>query len=91
MTKTTVYLESDVALDLRRIAAVEGRSQAELIRDAIAAYTRGKKKPRIPGVGEFDSGHTDTSTRAEEILAEAARSGARSGTGRKKKLRGAGR
>ena len=87
MIKTTVYLESDIALSLRRIAAVQGCSQAELIRDALAAFTQGKKKPRIPGVGEFDSGQTDTSDRAEEILAQAAKSGA----WRRKRLRGAGR
>ena len=49
VTKTTVYLEPEIALDLRRIAAVEGRSQAELIRDALAAYTRGKEETADSG------------------------------------------
>jgi hypothetical protein len=36
-----VYLDPEVALALRQFAAVQGRSQAELIRDALAAYTQG--------------------------------------------------
>ena len=73
MTKTTVYLDADVALSLRRMAESQGRSQAELIRDALVKYTRKAKRPKIPGIGEFDSGHTDTSDRADEILKRAAK------------------
>lgn len=36
-----MYLDPEVALALRQFAAVQGRSQAELIRDALAAYTQG--------------------------------------------------
>jgi predicted transcriptional regulator len=72
MTKTTVYLNSDLALVIRQLAAQQGRSQAELIRDALAEYARRGKRPAIPGLGEFDSGHSDTSEKAEEILRRAA-------------------
>lgn len=75
MIKTTVYLDTDVALSLRRMAESEGRSQAELIRDALETYTRKAKPPKLPGVGEFHSGHTDTSERGREILREAAKKG----------------
>ena len=75
MVKTTVYLDTEVALSLRRMAESEGRSQAELIRDALQTYTRRAKRPKLPGIGEFDSGHTDTSERAEEILTRAAKRG----------------
>jgi len=75
MIKTTVYLDTDVVLSLRRMAESEGRSQAELIRDALQSYTRKAKKPKLPGVGEFDSGHIDTSERADEILKRAAKRG----------------
>ena len=75
MTKTTVYLDTDTVLALRQMAETQGRSQAELIRDALEAYTRKIKRPRIPGIGEFDSGHTDISERAEEILGSAAKRG----------------
>jgi len=72
MTKTTVYLDEDLALMLRQLATSEGRAQAELIREALAEYARRRKRPAIPGIGEFDSGHTDTSQKAEQILRRAA-------------------
>jgi predicted transcriptional regulator len=72
MTKTTVYLDADLAVTLRQLATSEGRAQAELIREALAEYTRRRKRPAIPGIGEFDSGHTDTSQKAERILRRAA-------------------
>ena len=75
MTKTTVYLDSDTALALRQMAETQGRSQAELIRDALETYTRKAKRPKIPGIGEFDSGYTDTSERAEQLLSSAAKRG----------------
>jgi predicted transcriptional regulator len=73
MVKTTVYLETDVVLSLRRMAESQGRSQAQLIRDALETYTRKTKRPKLPGIGEFDSGHSDTSERADEILKRAAK------------------
>ena len=75
MVKTTVYLDTDVVLSLRRMAESQGRSQAELIRDALQTYTQKTKRPKLPGIGEFDSGHTDTSSRADEILRRAAKRG----------------
>jgi hypothetical protein len=53
----------------------QGRSQAEIIRDALQSYTRKAKRPMLPGMGEFDSGRTDTSERADEILRRAAKRG----------------
>ena len=75
MVKTTVYLDDNIALTLRQIAEAQGRSQAELIRDALLNYTRKVKRPKLPGIGEFDSGHTDSSERADEILKRAAKQG----------------
>ena len=75
MVKTTVYLDTNVVLTLRRMAESQGKSQAELIRDALETYTRRSKRPKLPGIGEFDSGHTDTSSRADEILRQAAKRG----------------
>jgi predicted transcriptional regulator len=73
--KISVCLDSDMVLALRRMAEAQGRSQAEIIRHALETYTRSIKKPKIPGVGEFDSGHKDTSQRAEQILSRAAKRG----------------
>lgn len=75
MVKTTVYLDNEVALDLRRLAEVEGRSQAELIRDALKTFTSKRRRPMPTGIGKFHSGHSDTSVRAREILRKAAKHG----------------
>jgi hypothetical protein len=75
MVKTTVYLDSDVVLALRQMADSQGRSQAELIREAIQTHVNKAKRPKLPGIGEFDSGHTDTSARADQILMRAAKRG----------------
>jgi len=75
MTKTTVYLSSDLTATLRQLAARQGRPQAVLIREALTEYASKSRRPSIPGLGEFDSGHTDTSERAEQILRRASKAG----------------
>ena len=45
MKKTSVYLTEEEAADLRRLAARDGRSQAELIRDGIRRVI-GEAEPR---------------------------------------------
>jgi hypothetical protein len=71
MVKTTVYLDAEIVVTLRQLSQQEGRSQAELIRDALAEFARQRKRPAIPGVGEFDSGESGVSGRAGKILREA--------------------
>jgi predicted transcriptional regulator len=53
MVKTTVYLDDRDAAALRRLAAESGRSQAEIIREAIARTTQaaGPRRLRSAGVG----------------------------------------
>lgn len=46
MRKTSVYLDDSDAERLRRLAAQEGRSQAEIVREALAAYERARTAPR---------------------------------------------
>jgi len=72
MQKTTVYLDPEVALALREISRGEGRSQAELIREALRQYTHSRSRPRLSGVGIFRSGRNDVSSRSEELLRAAA-------------------
>ena len=75
MTKTTVYLDSDTVLALRSMAETQGRSQAELIRDALAAYTNGTKRPLPCGLGKYDSGETHGAEQARQFLRSAATKG----------------
>ena len=72
MVKTTVYLEPELALALRQLADSHGRSQADLIREAIARYTRRSVRKQPKGVGKYHSGLSDVSERAEQILRRSA-------------------
>jgi predicted DNA-binding protein len=63
MRKTSVYLEEDQAERLARLASAEGRSQAEILRDAVANY-----QPRPAESRDFvlaGSGHGDGSSIAD--------------------------
>ena len=68
MKKTTIYLDEEVDLLLRRVAARRGSTRTELIRTAIRellmAESGERRLPRSLG----SSGKTDTSTRVDEIL-----------------------
>lgn len=75
MVKTTVYLDTEVALSLRRMAESEGRSQAELIRDALQKFTRRHQRPLPRGLGKYSSGENNVSGRSREILRQAAKKG----------------
>ena len=72
MVRTTVYLDQDVAILLRQLAESEGRTQAEIVREAVRRYTCASKRPMPPGIGGYSSGRSDISERAEEILNNAA-------------------
>ena len=75
MVRTTVYLDQEIALALRQLAARRGRSQAELIRDALASYTRRAVRPTPKGIGKYRSGEPDVAQRAKDILGDAAKRG----------------
>lgn len=50
MKKTTVYLPDELKAALERAAASQGRSEAELIREAVRELTQrlGPPRPRLP-------------------------------------------
>ena len=73
MKRTTVYLEEQTDLNLSQLARQQGRSKAELIREALKAYTRQQKhveKPTPSWVGAGRSGIPDLAERDEELLGE---------------------
>lgn len=74
MVKTTVYLEEKVVRSLRNLSARRSKSQAQLIREALLQFTAGEKPPLPAGMGTFDSGFSDTTSRRKELLKRAARS-----------------
>ena len=67
--KTTVYLDRSDYHRLKAHAEAEGRSAAELVREAVAEYARRRMPARRPSsIGSGRSGRGDISERAEELL-----------------------
>lgn len=66
--KTTVYLPEDLKQSLQRMAAVSGRSEAALIREALAAHLRTSDRLRPRG-RLFASGAPSLAEHADEALA----------------------
>jgi hypothetical protein len=73
MHKTTIYLDDETRLSLRRAAQREGKSQAEVLRAAVLKYARETRGELPPGAGEFRSGRRDVAERAEALLRAATR------------------
>jgi len=69
--KTTVYLVSSDYRRLKALARSEGRSAADLVREAVALYVARKGTGALPAsVGIGRSGRGDLSEKAEDLLAE---------------------
>jgi ribbon-helix-helix CopG family protein len=70
MRRTTVYLDDHTHERLQRLAEASGRTQAAVIREAIAVYSSSRGSRRVPrsiGMGS-SSGRGDLSERSEELL-----------------------
>ena len=67
MKKTTLYLPDELKANLERASEAEGRSEAELIREAIRAMLEGRR-PTVPSLPLFDSGDPTLSERVDEEL-----------------------
>jgi plasmid stability protein len=68
VNKTTVYLPEELKRSLRNLAAASGRSEADLIREAIAARVQADAGLRPRGQ-LFESGDRSLAESAEEALA----------------------
>lgn len=69
MSKTTVYLDTADYRRLKQLAQAQGRTAAELVREAVSEYARrhgGPARPRT--IGAVRSGGANLSERAEELL-----------------------
>ncbi len=70
MQKTTVYLPDDIRRGLDGAARETGRSQAELIRDALRTYLGERPAPWPQSIGRHRSSGGFAARDDEEILAE---------------------
>lgn len=67
MNKTTVYLPADLKQAVTQMATATGRSEADVIREAIAALASTSQRPRPTG-GLFASGDTTLSEGVDDAL-----------------------
>lgn len=69
MLKTTVYLPEDLKASLERVAAERGRSEAEVIREAIRALVgdNAPARPRVPLIGT-PLGDPTAAERVDDLL-----------------------
>jgi hypothetical protein len=56
MKKTTVYLEEELVFAIKDIAARQARPEAEVIREGLAQYVAGQKRPLPSFVGMAPEG-----------------------------------
>lgn len=69
LEKTTVYLDAEAYRQLKRLARERGQSAAELVRQAVAEYTKRHAVPNAPtSIGAGRSGRSDLSEEAETLL-----------------------
>ena len=70
VTKTTVYLDEVEYRRLKALASGSGRSAAELVREAVAEYTRRHTgaATSLRSLGVARSGRGDVAERSEDLL-----------------------
>jgi hypothetical protein len=66
--KTTVYLDEADAAALRRMAAQTGRSQAEIIREAVAAATAPARRRKLKSLGTGHGGGSTVGRNADALV-----------------------
>jgi hypothetical protein len=69
MEKTTIYLPTALRVELKAIARRSGRPQAEVIREALAAYVEQQERPWPKSFGIAESG-TVSGADSEDWLRE---------------------
>ncbi len=70
MKRTSLFLDEGVLEALESEAGRRGVSVASLVREALAAYVANPGgRMSLPSItGQFASGHSDTSSRVDELL-----------------------
>ncbi len=69
MKRTTIFVPEALERDLQLYARREGKPTAVIVREALAAYIAARPTANLPSfTGAFDSGHSDTADRHEELI-----------------------
>lgn len=72
MKRTTILADESLLLEIKQLGDEMGKGFSEIVREALEDYVRVHRKKRKPisFIGLGRSGHSDVSSRAEEILEE---------------------
>jgi hypothetical protein len=74
MSSITIEISGTAAEKLRKLVALEQRTETEIVSDALEAYIPVRR--RLPkGTGKYRSGQTDISRNAEDLLRDAVKEG----------------
>ncbi|MBI2938996.1 MAG: type II toxin-antitoxin system VapB family antitoxin [Chloroflexi bacterium] len=69
MKRTTILADEDLLLEVKHLAAQEGKTLAEAVREALRAYVQAHRQPRrLSFVGAGRSGEPSVVRREESIL-----------------------
>lgn len=73
MRRTNIYFDDDLDESLCQEAALEGRSTASVVRDAVRAYLQERARARRADpfralIGAYSSEHTDSALRHDRYL-----------------------
>ena len=68
MKRTTLYLDAELELRLKRETRRQKRPMADLVREAISQYLGATPVRQPPGAGAFSSRRKDTASKTEEAL-----------------------
>jgi hypothetical protein len=73
VTSITITIDDETAEALRRLAVLEQRSEADVVRTALAAYAKPQPLPR--GIGKYRSGRSDVSVTARDLIRQDVKEG----------------
>jgi len=73
MIRKTISIEPEIMELFRLIANEQKRDQTELIREALRLYVQSISRPKPKGIGRYNSGRSDVSQKAEELIAQSVR------------------
>jgi hypothetical protein len=70
MKRTTILADEELLFEVKQLAAREGKSLTDVVREALAEYVAAHRtRHPLPFIGMGDSGNRDLAYQTEEILA----------------------
>ena len=69
MKRTTILLDDDLLLEIKRVARTSGTTATDVIREALKSYVeKNRSKPKLSFTGVGKSGRSSIAKHSEKIL-----------------------